>query len=371
MNERELRERLNDAATAFRFGFEGSETVVRRTRRRILRTQALAGVVAVAVVLAVFTVISSLDNGLTPRPQSPIGPGPTETVPGTPEVDYMIDLNTGETTPLPKAVIESLGRDIQVLEYVGDYAASPDGSQLAYVGTGDEETPQIFIAGIDGTGVRQMTRDPKGAVSPAWSPDGTKIAYGGSDNGRVGSIFVLEVATGKSTQIIDDPPTCPRCFRDPTFTPDGSSLIYTGGTDQNLVVRTVPVNGGKSTVLIGPNEGLADAGNASMSPDGSLVTFLGSGFPEEGRGHCGPCRFVATADGSDRRVIPGHDSNPAGTWSPDGTRIVVSGDDGVSGGGIIIVDVATGDFTRVAEGDTAIWLDGHTLLVQVCRQFCP
>jgi hypothetical protein len=43
---------------------------------------------------------------------------------------------------------------------------------------------------------------------------------------------------------------------------------------------------------------------------------------------------------------------------------VCSGEDGVSGGGVIIVDVATGNFTRVADGNVAIWLDDHTLLVE-------
>jgi Tol biopolymer transport system component len=79
----------------------------------------------------------------------------------------------------------------------------------------------------------------------------------------------------------------------------------------------------------------------------------------------GAIRFVANADGTDWQLIPGSGSNPSGTWSPDGTRIVCSGDDGVSGGGIIVVDIATGKSSRVADGSGAIWLDGHTLLVEV------
>jgi hypothetical protein len=30
----------------------------------------------------------------------------------------------------------------------------------------------------------------------------------------------------------------------------------------------------------------------------------------------------------------------------------------------MVVDLATGDAARVAEGNGAIWLDGHTLLVE-------
>jgi Tol biopolymer transport system component len=53
---------------------------------------------------------------------------------------------------------------------------------VAFVGTGDEGSPQIFIAGIDGTGVSQLTHDPTGAMSPAWSPVGTRISYVASES---------------------------------------------------------------------------------------------------------------------------------------------------------------------------------------------
>jgi Tol biopolymer transport system component len=274
------------------------------------------------------------------------------------EVDYVIDLNTGAMTPLPKAIIRSLGQTYES----GQYAASPDGSLLAYVGTGNEGSLQIFIAGIDGSGIRQMTHDPTGAASPAWSPDGRTIAYTGYGSGDVRNFFVLDVATGETRQVTDGT----RDVWEPQFTPDGSSLIYTGRTNQGPSLVTVPVAGGKSTLLIRPSEGLTHVGNGSLSPDGSLVTFLGGEWPKEGPGHCGPCRFVANADGTERRVIPGGMSNPAGTWSPDGSRIVANDvTDALPDAFIVIVDIATGNASRVAAGSAAIWLDRHTLLVEV------
>ena len=55
--------------------------------------------------------------------------------------------------------------------------------------------------------------------------------------------------------------------------------------------------------------------------------------------------------------------NPAGTWSPDGTRIVCNGDNYVQ-----VVDVVTGEVSFVAEGKGAQWLDDHTLLVEAWGQ---
>jgi hypothetical protein len=265
--------------------------------------------------------------------------------PGTTSRPFFLDLRTGEQTPLPESI--AVGHD---------YVASLDGTLIAYEGIGDDGSPQIFVAQMatgwnDGSNVRQVTHDPAGATHPAWSPDGNSIGYESSQG--VGALFVLDLTTGVSTQIVDEPVGG---AGDLQFTPDGSSVVYSSAGS----LWTAPVAGGKSTLLVGAGEGVKDAGNGSLSPDGSLVTFLGSGWPRSESFHCGPCRFVANADGTERRVIPGWTSNPAGAWSQDGSRIVCLGTKG-----IVVVDVATGDATRVAEGRGATWFDNHTLLVDV------
>jgi Tol biopolymer transport system component len=271
---------------------------------------------------------------------------------GVPDVDYMIDLSTGVMTPLPEAIIRSVARP--GANRLPRYAASPDGSLLAFLGTGDEGSSQIFIAGIDGSGIRQLTQGVVRAWSPAWSPDGTKIAFEGSRGEGFRNLFVLDVATGWSTPIAAAGRVLP--WAEPQFTTDGWSLLYSDGSSSHAVLRTVPIDGGKSTVLIGPAQGMGYAGNGSLSPDGSLVTMMGNEIGGPGAG-----RFVANADGTELRSIPVGGSNPAGTWSPDGSKIVCSD---YSGKNILVVDIATGETSRVAKGGAAIWLDGHTLLVE-------
>jgi Tol biopolymer transport system component len=321
-------------------------------------TVAFVGVVAIAAVVTAFfpgensdtagqDSSSSLATTASPAPTTPADDPPTEWI--VLDRPFFLDLRTGEQTLLA----ENLANGFH-------FAASRDGTRLAYVQADEEEPPQIFIAGIDGSGVSQMTHDPIGADFPAWSPDGTRIAFVGFGSEDVRNLFVLDLATEESTQITDEN----HHVWESQFTPDGSSLIYTAG--RTPVVRTVPVGGGKSTVLIGPGEGVTVAGQASLSPDGSLVTFLGSGSPIQGRGHCGdPCQLMANADGTERRIIRGGCwyTNPAGTWSPDGSRIVCSN----GRGGITVFDIAKGEGSRVARGGEAIWLDGHTLLVENVR----
>ena len=273
-------------------------------------------------------------------PASYASPAPSvspESTPRSASGPFLLDLRTGETTPLPKNLADGT-----------NFAASRNGSRLAYVGTDREGSPQIFIARTHGTRVRQVTHDPAGAAWPAWSPDGTMIAYVGNELG----LYVLDVTTGESRWIADG-------VLDESgiqFAPDGLSLVYTGGILGDM--RTVPVAGGQSTILFGGGHGgMGGAGGGSMSPDGSLVTMTG----HEVNGP-GAAVFVSNADGTRRRSIAGYGTNPAGTWSPDGSRIVC-----LTYGGrrrIQVVDVATGEATRVAEGGGAIWLDDHTLLVE-------
>jgi TolB protein len=328
----------------------------RRTgRRRKLGTFAMAAAIGVGAI-ALILVMRPGENATT------AGTAPTDAAqtavsgPVTPpnDRDYVLDLNTGVMTPLPGSIIRSLAVPAGP-DPLSPYAASPDGSRLAFVGAGDDGNPQIFVAGIDGTGVRQMTHDPTGATYPAWSPDGTAIAYTGYGSGGVPSLFVLEVATGGSTQITDGGHRPENGLQ---FTPDGSSLLYTGRN----VLMTLPIAGGESTLLFGPVGNLDGAWDGSMSPDGSLVTYLASGHDSEGV-YGGAWRRVANADGTGSRTILGcYGLIPSGAWSPDGSQIVCSMGPG-NPTRIIVVDIATLDAERVARGSEAIWLDDHTLLV--------
>jgi Tol biopolymer transport system component len=395
IEDTELRETLRATAEKAALPTEMPQPMRRKVRARRTRTIGVTFLVAVALLVGGFQGIRSLtlDDAAPEPPADRPDAGETTVVRridqnirdvtpdvAPPKVPYLIDLKTRDMTPLPESITQSLATGRRSPPYIAGsrLAASPDGSSLAFVGEASDGTRQIFIADIDGTGVRQVTHDPTGATEPAWSPNGTRVAYVGYGSGEIGNLFVVDVATGESTQITAD---TTYGLYEPQFTPDGQSLVYTdasvnevypefrGCCGGNPVVRTVPVAGGESTLLIGSGEGLGGGANASMSPDGSLMTFVGGGYhtsPGDKFHSCDRCRLVADADGNYRRVIRGWQATPSGTWSPDSTRIVLARDPEPPFR-IMVVDAVTGEAAMVADRPAtgAIWVDDDTLLIDV------
>lgn len=269
-------------------------------------------------------------------------------IPPAATADYIINVDTGETTMMPDAL-----RNMAPSQY----ALSPDGSMVAFLAPDDVGADQLFTANFDGTDIRRITHGPAEASSPSWSPDGSLIAYVESN-----ALFVLDVGAGESTQIPVDlvAPFAVSMSVGTQFTADGSSILYTGVGRYGGQLWTVPIGGGTSTVLVGDRQGMGSAAIGSLSPDGSMVTFLGNEVAGPGA-----LRFIAATDGSQPRQLGQLDAgncswvNPSGTWSADGTRILCEGN-----GDVRIVDVVNGETQFATPGNGAAWLDDHTLLVE-------
>lgn len=312
-----------------------------RRRDRTRRNQRIAaGVVGIAVFVAAVWIVTSVGSSNRTVPAIPGPTGPKPTLPaGIGTETSLIDLNTGQMTPLPKSISDVYPQ------------VSPDSTMVAYATPDDAGRWQLFIASLDGTDVQQVTHGRREARAPDWSPDGTALVYHASGQGDATNIFVLDLTTGETRQVTNYKP--PFSADAPQFTPDGASIIYDLHREASIGLRVVPVTGGKSVPLVGGYKTHVTAASGTFSPDGSTLAM-----------QCGSRLVICIADGQGnnlRELVNGSNLlNPR--WSPDGTRIAYT-DTASHPFKTFVVDVATGETTLVAEGLADDWLDDHTLVV--------
>ena len=105
------------------------------------------------------------------------------------------------------------------------------------------------------------------ADEPDWSPNGQKIVFDTCDSGRPGckgAIYVINADGSAMTRIVDSPPIGDvgqnfANFRfdyrnNPTWSPDGTKIMYTHWLDGGFPTELVTMNpdgSGESTVLDG------------------------------------------------------------------------------------------------------------------------
>jgi Tol biopolymer transport system component len=242
--------------------------------------------------------------------------------------------------------------------------ANPDvsegGSMIAYDDIPGGGHNQIHVMNADGSDVRVLTDAPAGAEDPDWAPDGEAIAYeslGGRGSGW--DIFVVDVSTGRSHRLTRERGDA----SDPSWSPDGTRILYTVGRGNDTILRTVDVATGKMARLTARGQSAAEG---SWSPGGTTIAYaldaVGGELagPDDGRHGI----WLMDQDGSDRRELLSSDAflfRPL--FSPDGTRIAYFVEDENGCCDAYLVDVATGDSTKLAEGLLfPTWLENHSLV---------
>lgn len=174
-------------------------------------------------------------------------------------------------------------------------AVSPDGSEVAMI-LSKSGSPEVWIASLDGTGLKQLTTIQEGAASPCWSPDGRWICFSTEIHGR--RMLAKIPADGGdvqriSTVGISNP-------SEPSWSPDGKWIAFTSQMGE-FDICVVPADGGNATILVRGEE-------PSWSPNSRTLIFVR---------HTPSYRYVLslldvyTKQVKDTRQVPGNDSEPA------------------------------------------------------------
>ena len=208
-------------------------------------------------------------------------------------------------------------------------ALSPDGSQLAYAAT-EGEVHGVFVRDVGPPPFNEMQpprllAETRSLAAFAWSPDGSTLAV--SEQASRGSplfsrLSLLSADGSSSSTLIEENHLA--FF----WSPQGDRIAWVGvdPATREMELSISAVAGGEPRRLF------------RFSPTGEFFTYL-SFFDQYAYSHS--------------------------LWSPDGSALVVAGNDGPesgrrngsgpSGGQIYVVDAGTGEAQRIASGKTAVW----------------
>jgi Tol biopolymer transport system component len=108
---------------------------------------------------------------------------------------------------------------------------SPDGSQIAYVGTERRKPWKIFVISAQGGTPQELLPQEEGEADPTWSPDGKRLAFGRLTDLTSAGIYIVDLATRQLSAV----PGAERLFS-PRWSPDGRYLAALSSDSTKLLL---------------------------------------------------------------------------------------------------------------------------------------
>ena len=250
-------------------GTGGLAPVRRRRRWPFL----ILGLVTV-VVTAAGAIYALSDGG----PETEPTPSAAATVPGVADVptDTLAILAPTDTLAPPTDALASPSPELGATLTVPPSGPTPMGGGIGQVAFASTRAglPQIFLANIDGTGVRQLTTMSDGACQPAWSPDGQQLVFTSpcrDDQDRYpgASLWLIQADGSGLTSL----PTLPGGDFDPAWSPDGAGIAF-ASLRNNANVPNLYLISPLGTDVKQLTEGSARDLQPAWAPTGTQLAFV-------------------------------------------------------------------------------------------------
>jgi len=161
------------------------------------------------------------------------------------------------------------GRRLSDNDWVFSPRWSPAGDAIAYLSDRSTFYPMLWIMRADGVGARALTSPRNGfdAIDTfAWSPDATRIAATRFDNASSQIQVVDVVAPTRARTITNEPGGA----FDPSWSPDGSQIVYAAREGRKTVIKIIDAQGGQSSTLVQTDLGR----NPEWSPSGTAIAYI-------------------------------------------------------------------------------------------------
>ena len=250
------------------------------------------------------------------------------------------------------------------------------------------ELPILDLPSASARRIATLARPPTRA---SLSPDGKWLVYDALPDGAAlgGDLFILDTSTSQSRPLVSEPSDDAM----PAWTARGDWVLFLSDRSGATGLWGVPMAGGqpagpeqllqqdlgRMTMLLGVTSAdqyhylrqvgmvdvytveLGDAGRPQGAPQGAAQSFVGSNmmptYAPDGRSlaYLAQMGFSARevvgvrdhASGTQRNLTTGMSFLRIPEWSPDGTRLLVKGNDASGRFGFHLVDVGTGATTPV------------------------
>ena len=227
-------------------------------------------------------------------------------------------VTTGRATVVPPTISLAPSADASLSSTTPQESSTASNSPLGSIvfsleWVNSNDAASLFRVSSDGSGLTQLTERPEAYAryeTGGWFPDGSRV-LATLENDTQNPILAIDPVTGGASPI----DTGSVLAVDPVVSPDGSHVLFRGGTqaDPQSAIYVVNPDGTDLTELTHPLKGgyEGDVG-PDYSPDGSQIVFVRDGAIE-----------VANSDGSGiRELLPATTKAWRPRWSPDGRRIV-------------------------------------------------
>jgi len=257
----------------------------------------------------------------------------------------------GEVLFLSKGALVALspqtGAQRRIAEGVSDFAATPDGEQIALI-RGAGLKAELWTVRRDGGGLTRLTNNDRAEAAPSWSPEGLSLVFGSSTSGdpleREWGSWSRWCAASEVRLINLGQPgeTTLAAGCDPAFAPDGLRIAYAtpptsaepgmeGPSPLSVnalrLINRKGQNGWNLARAAGPQAPAPNTGRVlyapAWSPDGKQVLyqrFLGY----QALVDLNISELAGSLDGKSQPVLPGAGWLLPARFSPDGRSVAIS-----------------------------------------------